>query len=494
MFAPLHLLRTVPRWVGAAALFGLLSCDRPTTAPVAPPSNAASRDVVSGGDNVVLTWDAAILQAIRTTRPGPPMVARSLAVVHTAIFDAWAAYDATAVGTRLGGSLRRPAAERTGANKRAAVSYAAYRTLVDLFPAVASSFDAVMRQLGYDPADRSTDVATAIGIGNVAAQAVIDFRHHDGANQLGDLNPGAYSDYTGYKPVNSPDVISDPNRWQPLRIGNKVQTFVGPQWGLVIPFSLTSGRQFRPSVLPNEYPFGGFEKEVEQTIKYSASLTDETKMIAEYWADGPNSELPPGHWCLFGAAVSRRDNHSVDDDVKMFFALGNALFDGSIVAWDAKRYFDSVRPVTAVHFWKAGKMIRAWGGPYKGVVPMRGELWQPYQLASVVTPPFPEFISGHSIFSSAGAEILERFTGSAAFGGSVTLPAGSSRVEPGLVPARDVTLSWPTFRDAADQAGLSRRYGGIHFAQGDVQSRAIGKLLGAQVWAKAQSYFDGTAR
>src|SRR5947208_728369 len=146
-----------------------------------------------------------------------------------------------------------------------------------------------MGQLGYDPADRPTDVATGIGIGNVAAQAVIDFRHHDGANQLGDLNPGAYSDYTGYKPVNSPDVISDPNRWQPLRIGNKVQTFVGPQWGLVIPFSLTSGRQFRPSVLPNEYPFGGFEKEVEQTIKYSASLTDETKMIAEYWADGPNS-------------------------------------------------------------------------------------------------------------------------------------------------------------------------------------------------------------
>jgi hypothetical protein len=96
--------------------------------------------------------------------------------------------------------------------------------------------------------------------------------------------------------------------------------------------------------------------------------------------------------------------------------------------------------------------------------------------------------------SAAGAEILERFTGSAAFGGSVTLPAGSSRVEPGLVPTRDVTLSWPTFRDAADQAGLSRRYGGIHFAQGDVQSRAIGKLLGAQVWAKAQSYFDGTAR
>lgn len=496
MNSPFHFLRTPARWLGVASLLGVLSCDRPATAPIAPAAGGARRDVLPGGDNVVLTWDAAILQAIRTTHPGPPMVARALAVVHTAIFDAWAAYDATAVGTRLGGSLRRPAAERTDANKRAALSYAAYRTLVDLFPTRAPSFDAVMLQLGYDPADRSADLTSAIGIGNVAGQAVIDFRHHDGANQLGDLNPGAgaYADYTGYTPVNTPDVITDPNRWQPLRIGNTVQKYVGPHWGSVIPFSLTSGSQFRPSVLPNQYPFGGYEKEVEQIIKYSASLTDEEKMIAEYWADGPASELPPGHWCLFGAAVSQRDHHSLDDDVKMFFALSNALFDGSIVAWDAKRHFDSVRPVTAVHFWKAGKMIRAWGGPYRGVVVMRGELWQPYQPTTVVTPPFPEFISGHSIFSSAGAEILERFTGSPAFGGSVTLAAGSSRVEPGLVPAHDVTLSWPTFRDAADQAGLSRRYGGIHFVQGDVQSRAIGKLLGAQVWARAQSYFDGTAR
>ena len=494
MSSPLHGFRTLARSASAAALLVVLSCDQPATSPITRTASSSARTLIPTSDNAVLTWDAAILQAIRATHPGPPMVARALAVVHTAIFDAWAAYDATAVGTRLGGSLRRPAAERTDANKRAAVSYAAYRALVDLFPAVVPSFDAVMRQLGYDPSDASTDVSTAIGIGNVAARAVIDFRHHDGANQLGDLHPGAYSDYTGYLPVNSPEVITDPNRWQPLRVNGVIQTFIAPQWQLVTPFSLTSSAQFRPAVLPNQYPFGGYEKEVEQMLKYSASLTDEQKMIAEYWADGPSSELPPGHWCLFGAAVSHRDHHGLDDDVKMFFALSNAVFDASIVAWDAKRYFDSTRPVTAVHFWKAGKMIRAWGGPYNGVVLMRGELWQPYQPANVVTPPFPEFLSGHSMFSAAGAEVLERFTGSTAFGGTVTFPAGSSRVEPGLVPARDVTLSWPTFRDAADQAGLSRRYGGIHFVQGDVQSRAIGRLLGAQVWTKAQGYFDGTAR
>jgi len=415
-------------------------------------------------------------------------------VTHTAIYDAWAAYDAKAVGTRLGGALRRPATERTDANKRAAVSYAAYRTLVDLFPTQSSAFDQVMAQLGFDPSDRSTDRTTPAGIGNVAAQAVLDFRHHDGSNQLGDLHTGAYSDYTGYAPVNTVDDIIDPNRWQPLDVGGTVQRFVNPQWGSVAPFAMTSGSQFRPSALPNQYPSGGYMKQVEQIIHYSATLTDEQKMIAEYWADGPASELPPGHWCLFAASVSRRDHHGIDDDVKMFFALSNALLDASIAVWDAKRYFDSERPVTAVHFAKAGKMIRAWGGPGKGTVLMRGEDWQPYQPANVVTPAFAEFPSGHSAFSAAGAEILRRYTGSPMLNASVTLPAGSSRVEPGLVPAHDVTLSWATFDDAADQAGLSRRYGGIHFEQADVQSRDIGHRVGAQVWAKAQRYFNGEAR
>jgi hypothetical protein len=477
-----------------ALLVGVLSCERDVTAPSASTPAASRENVVAAtGDNVVLVWDAALLQAVRTTHPGPTLVARDLAVMHTAIFDAWAAYDKTAVGTRLAGRLRRPVADRTDANKQVAVSYAAYRALADLFPTETHSFDIVMTQFGYDPTDHSTDVTSAVGIGNVAAQAVINFRHHDGANQLGDLHAGAYSDYTGYTSVNTPDQIIDPNRWQPLRVGTTVQRFTTPQWFEVIPFSLTSASQFRPPALPNQYPFGGYEKEVEQILKYSASLTDEQKMIAEYWADGPSSELPPGHWCLFGAFVSRRDHHSVDDDVKMFFALSNGLLDASIVAWDAKRIYDSVRPITAVHFLKSGKMIRAWGGPFKGVVEMRGELWQPYQPANVVTPPFPEFISGHSIFSAVSAAILEQFTGSDALSSSVTLAARSSRVEPGLVPASNVTLSWATFSDAADQAGLSRRYGGIHLVQGDLQSRAIGRLLGPQVWKKAQSYFDGTA-
>jgi hypothetical protein len=327
---------------------------------------------------------------------------------------------------------------------------------------------------------------------------VIAFRHHDGANQLGDLHAGAYSDYTGYVPVNDPDHINDPNRWQPLRFsdghgGTVTPGFLAPHWGRVVPFALTSGSQFRPPEVPNLYPFGGYRVEVEQILHYSARLTDTQKAIAEYWADGPNTELPPGHWMLFGQFVSRRDGHTLDQDVKLFFALANAVFDAGIVAWDCKRAYDYVRPVTAVHFLFAGKKIRAWGGPYRGTRVIDGADWEPYQPVTFVTPPFPEFTSGHSTFSAAGAEILKSFTGSDAFGASVTVRAGSSKVEPGAAPATDVTLSWATFSDAADQAGISRRYGGIHFVQGDLRGRSSGRLVGAQVWAKALTYFNGTA-
>jgi hypothetical protein len=228
-------------------------------------------------------------------------------------------------------------------------------------------------------------------------------------------------------------------------------------------------------------------------MDFSANLTDGQKSIVEYWADGPNTELPPGHWALFAQKVSHDHGYGIDDDVKMFFALSNAMLDASIAVWDCKRAFDYVRPITAIRFLMTGKQIRAWGGPFKGTQTIDGAQWQAYQTGVQPTPAFPEFSSGHSAFSAAGAEVLRSYTGSDVFGGSVTIKAGSSGVEPGTVPAADITLSWPTFTDAANQAGMSRRYGGIHFREGDLQSRAMGKLIGAQAWAKALTYFAGTA-
>lgn len=469
------------------------------------------------GDNVVLQWNNAALQGVRDSKLGPPMVARALAIVHTCMFDAWAAYDAKAVGTMLGGSLRRPRRERTLENKNEAISFAAYNAGVDLFPGYAGLFQFLMRNLGYDPNDNSTDVSQPDGIGNVACQAVLNFRHHDGSNQLGD-EPGGqqgvpYSDYTGYASVNEPmdmrvpfdpTKVHDPDRWQQLtyvdKSGNVVTPpFVGAQWFLVEPFALQSNSQFRSPTGPAKFGTKTYMQECKQLINYSANLDDQKKVIAEYWGDGPASELPPGHWDLFAQFVARRDGFagntsaSVDQSVKLFFALTNAIFDGSIASWDNKRAFDSVRPITAIRFAFNGVKILAWGGPYQGTKLIDGSQWLPYQPSYFPTPPFPEYSSGHSTYSATGAEILTLFTGSGHFGGSVTIKKGSSKVEPGAVPAQDMTLSWRTFLDAGNQAGISRRYGGIHFVQADLDARLVGREVADQAWAKAKTYFDGTA-
>jgi hypothetical protein len=110
-------------------------------------------------------------------------------------------------------------------------------------------------------------------------------------------------------------------------------------------------------------------------VEKSANLTDRQKMIAEYFADGSRSELPPGHWDLFAQFVSARDHHGVDQDVKLFFALTNAIFDAGIAACDAKRAFDSVRPATAVPYLLQDLQIQAWGGPGQGTISMDGQFW-----------------------------------------------------------------------------------------------------------------------
>jgi hypothetical protein len=479
-----------------------------------PPRTAVRAAAFQPRNSAVVQWNGALLHAVRDSKLGPPMVARALAIAHTCIYDAWAAYDHKAVATQLGGSLRRPPAERTLANKTQALSFAAHRAATDLFPASASSiFDPLLRSLGYDPGDLSTDTSAPSGIGNIAARVVLDFRHHDGANQLGD-DPGGtpgvpYADYTGYTPTNDPmdlrgpfdpATVHDPSSWQPLRYvdasGSVVSPgFVGAHWQRVTPFAVQPG-SLRSSTGPARYGSAAYRSQARALLDVSAGLTDEQKMIAEYWADGPRSELPPGHWNLFAQLIARRGHHGahghgLDRDVKLFFALTSAIFDAGCCAWDNKSAFASVRPITAIRYLFRGRKVRAWAGPYQGTRRIYGAAWLPYQPATFPTPPFPEYSSGHSAFSAAGAEILRLFTGSDGFGGSTTLPAGSSRVESGAVPRGDITLSWPTFSDAADQAGLSRRYGGIHFEQGDLDGRAVGRTAARVAWRKAEDYWEG---
>ena len=469
-------------------------------------------------DNAVLRWSEQSLAAIRALKTGPTINARALAIVHTAMYDAWAAYDPVAVGTRLGGSLRRPAAERNDAYKSQAVSFAAYRTLLNLFPARSADFRTLLSNMGYDPDDTTTDPASPTGVGNQAAAAVLAFRATDGSNQA-----NGYADTIGYVPVNTPDQVNDPFRWQPLRYvdatgATVVQKFSTPQWGQVTPFALTSPNQFLPPgpeyltphwgnvtpfalTSPNQFLPPGptqrtllqLDEEVTDTLTMSATLTDLTKTRAEYWADGPHSETPPGHWLLFAGAVCRARGYDLDQSAKLTFILAGAELDASITAWNAKLRWDYVRPITAVRTRMKGKLVLAWAGPYKGTRLIRGETWTPYQAATFPTPPFPEYVSGHSTFSGAGARVLQRFTGSDLFGARVTVKPGSSFVEPGATPLLPTVLTWPTFTAARDEAGMSRRYGGIHFPDADNNGRALGASVGQAAWDKAQGYFTGTA-
>ena len=446
--------------------------------------------------SVATQWNQALLDAISETGSGPTISSRALAVAHTCMFDAWAAYDGHARGTQFGLGLRRPKAERTQANKRAAVSHAAYRAAVDLFPTQKARFTALLKRQGYVPSPFEAGLVVPAGIANIACGEVLAVRHDDGSNQLGDRGGVPYSDYTGYRSYNTVDTLRDPSRWQPLRVvtadgGSVVQTFTTPQWGRVKPFALQDFRSYNLQP-PARYGTPEYAQQARQLVDYSAHLNDTTKAIAEYWANGPHSVTPPGQWNLFAEYVAARDHMDLDHQVEMYFAMNNALMDAGIFSWLSKRKLDYVRPITAVHTVFEAQNIRAWGGLGMGTRTIPGTQWMPYQPPTVVTPPFPECVSGHSTFSAAAAQVLRNFTGSDALGASVVVPAGSSLVEPGLVPARDVTLKWPTFSAAADEAGMSRRYGGIHFPTGDMEGRRVGRMIGQQAWLKSRSYFAGT--
>ncbi len=494
------------------------------------------------GQSLVAQWNEALLDAIRSGSALPTETTYQLFIAHAAIYDAWAAYD-DAASTYASG-VERPAAEHSDAAKAEAISYAAYTVLSQFFPDQQAKFDALMNALGYDPAETTTDLARPAGVGNHAAEAIFAARAGDGSNYS-----GGYADTTGYAPVNSADPMAanapagpdfDPNHWQPLRVptGSVVDPDTGvaivdpddpasysdqialtPHWGDVDPFALASGDAASPPPPPqfgDPAPYtdargvttSGHEAYVAQmheVVEFSAGLTPKHKLIAEFWADGPRTESPPGHWKQFGQDLALRDGHGIDEDAKMFFALNGSILDAGIAAWDAKYAFDYVRPQSAIRDFLAGQEIAAWAGPNLGTGVIPAEHWQPYQKLTFVTPPFPEFVSGHSAFSAAAAETLTAFLGTNAFYDGVTRGAYDLDDVEGVdllgqyVGTRllfedhdgaPIVLQWKTLQEAADEAGLSRLYGGIHFQDGDLRGRELGRTVAETGEAHWRALFE----
>lgn len=250
----------------------------------------------------------------------------------------------------------------------------------------------------------------------------------------------------------------------------------------------------------------GFISQAEALIEISADLDIEGKKIAEFWEDGGGTAFPPGTWMSFSQFVSARDDHDIDDDAQLFFMMGNAVFDAGIATWDAKEIYDYARPVRAIrelgelgligefgtdHLGNEGFVIEAYAGDGLNTQKILASNFITYQnpLADA-SPPFAEYTSGHSSFSAAGAKVLEMFTGSKAFGGSVDIDfLLFEATEPSVV----TTLQWDTFAEAADEAGFSRIYGGIHFDDGDLNGRALGDAVGEAAFDEAMTYINGTA-
>ena len=462
-------------------------------AAIAPHAMAKKRsDTTSDptGPSVVIGWNQTLNAAMAAARLGATVAARAISMVHEAVYNAWAAYDWRA-DFSVPGLEKRPWWEADVKWQTIAVSHAAYAVLVDLFPLQQPAFAATLANLTASlPVDQPQGI-TAVQVGQQAGQALLIQRHNDGANQLGNLNGGAaYSDWTGYQSVNGPDSVVDPTRWQPLRIQTspmatpEVQVFLSPHWGRVRPFALPSGAALRPE-LGNPAPS---MDEMTQLIKLSAKLDDTDKATIDFFANNPGSITPPGQWTKITEMVSANDGNTLAQDVKLFFAVAQAALDASIACWEAKRFYDSVRPITAINYYFRNQSILAWAGPGQSAQWILGQNWKPYQRPTNPSPPFPEFISGHSTFSGAASTVLAGIRGDK-ITLNFTFPKGGVPWDQ-TVPAAPVPLSWPSLSATAKAAGFSRRLGGIHFERGDLAGRRVGRQVGNLVLERCSCLFN----
>lgn len=609
------------------------------------------------GHSVARQWNEVILHGIRNDYARPTVHARNLFHTSSAMFDAWAVFDKTATPFLYNNNVAGFSCVEQSINtdnnylqnQEEAISYAAYSLIEHRFrnsPGVLSIMeeaDKLMISLGYDI--NNTVENSVASLGRYIANCYIQFGFQDGANeQLGYSN-------TSYQPINVPlelglnkpgnPNISDLNHWQPLSIegyidqaGNPVDSipeFLGPEWGQVVPFSLSENDKstyprdgfnyqvyFDPGMPPtiegdlsDEYKWGfslvaiwsaqlgqkndelwdispnsignissypesfkdypqfynqlsggdsssGYRTNPATNQPYKEQLvprSDYARVLAEFWADGPESETPPGHWFVILNTVS--DHPSLDKrwqgegellsnlewDIKTYFAMGGTMHDSAIAAWGIKGYYDYIRPVSAIRAMAdlgqssdsnlpsfhrnglplvdgyielvtendpllgendehLGKVkVLSWKGPeyiddpaidLADVDWILAENWWPYQRPSFVTPPFAGYVSGHSTYSRAAADLMTAMTGDAYFPGGMSEFAISANeflvFEQG--PSIDMTLQWATYKDASDQCSLSRIWGGIHPPADDLPGRAIGAKIGKQSFEFAQSFFN----
>jgi len=480
-------------------------------------------------------------------------------------------------------------------------------------------FDRLMQDLCYPIDVTTTEGDTPAALGNRIADVILDAGAIDGSNEAeGYASPGYEPVNPALTVDASGTTLIDPNRWQPLQIENMisqngvplengVQESIDPHWGYVVGFALPPSGESGVPIDPGEPPYvhnpetdQEYKDAAVEVVAYSSVLDptrgvmvdispatlganplgtndgvgydtnpitrapyepnlvnegDFGRTVAEFWADGPDSETPPGHWNTMANAVTEELGgdlriggagdvvDALEWDVKLYLALNAANHDAAIAAWGTKGYYDYIRPISMIR-WMGGNgqssdpdepsyhedglplqsglvevitaESTATGARHAALAGHEGEIavlsyagnppepeteiggvewtlavdWVPYQAPTFVTPAFPGYVSGHSTFSRASAEVLTGITGTEFFPGGLgewTIAPGSLEFEAGT--ADGITLQWATYQDASDQAGLSRLYGGIHVRADDFAGRIIGAQVGAAAWELAQTHY-----
>ncbi|MFI8537440.1 DUF6851 domain-containing protein [Streptomyces aquilus] len=424
-------------------------------------------------------------------------------IMQTAWFDALAPYHPTAVGvhSRI---ARRPAAEAaTNRNKNIAALHAANVAVKALYPERAPIMRQVLAMVGLNADDDSTDTTTAVGIGNTAAKAVLESRMHDGMNFLGDeggkFHGQPYADYTGYVPVNTAYELSDPSRWQPALTTHRrragggpgdegvfaAQHFLTPHLGRVTAHTFRDADHIKLT-RPDHTDHTGlaYRHAVDEILQASAGLTDEHKVKAEFFDNAYQGVLQATKY----AALAHNADLDLDGWIHLLFTSSVAKFDSLIAAWHHKREYDAVRPFSAVRHIHGDRPVTAWGGVGKGTVDdLPAAAWASYLPVSN----HPEYPCGTTTVIAAEAQAARRFFDDDVLNWTVKAAAGSSVVEPGAVPAKDIELRYATWTDFEKDAAHSRVWAGLHFRETAEQSLEFGTQFGDRAYEFVQRHING---
>jgi hypothetical protein len=379
--------------------------------------------------DVVILWNQAVLNAIRTDKPTIGFLTRDLAIVHTAIYDAVNAIDNTAT------TFKVPVQAPSDASPEAAAAAAGLFTAAALFPTDMNMFRATFQtSLANIPDGTAKD--EGIAVGRLVAEQTLISRATDGADAFVAYTPG-----------------TNPGDWQPAPPAfAAAQT---PQWPFVTPFALTSASQFRPPAPPalssQEYADAFNETKDFGRVDSAARTAQETE-IAQFWEGKAGTPNVPGYWNEIAESAAQSQGNTLDQNARLFAELNVALADGIIAHFDAKYTYNRWRPVTAI------QQADQTGNP--------DTLADPNWLPLLNTPANPSYVSGHGVVSGAASTLLAQFFGTDDINFSLTsedLP--------------DVTHSFTSFSAAAAEAESSVVWGGIHFRFDVVAGQTLGQSV-----------------